>query len=566
MNTKILKSSLAALMAMSLAACGSSGTAASTASSAASSTDAASAPAETTASGKDSITVAIDGQFTTLDPALNTEVVNNYILDHIYSGLFKLDPSGKANPELCDSYEMSEDGLTYTFHLKKDAVWSDGSPITSKDYEYSYLRALSYGGDNAWTTYDMTQFLEGAADYNAKALEAGPDFDCTTEDHSGVGIETPDDYTLVLHLAMPCTYLTSLMTGGSVWSAVPQGTPQHDSTWSMSTGNLTSGPYVLTEFNENEKAVLAKSDVYWNKDTITMPNITMQVITDPDAQAAAFKSDEIDFATGVSIEVAQGYEGTDNLWIMNKPLTYFLAINSGPNGPEWAQNVNLRKALYYAIDKDALSDVIGGSTYYEPLNGYVPHGLAGIDGDFRDEADADGYELKYDPDKAKELLGEEGYDESSPLKITYKYSNNGIHEDVATVLQQMWEAVGVEVTPEAVESGVYYDQLDNSDYEIARYGLTASSSPVQFLEIWTTGMQVTPQVDDPAYDDMIADIKATTDPKEFITKCHEAEDYLVEENCYIIPLFQQLAPALVQSGLSGQEMEGTGIFFGYCHY
>ena len=119
------------------------------------------------------LTVAIDGQFTTLDPAMNTEVVNNYVLSHICGAMFTKDSDGNIVNMLCDTYEVSEDGLTWTFHLREGAMWSDGVPVTAQDFEYAYLRALSYGVDNAYAVNNLRTFIAGADEYNARAIEAG---------------------------------------------------------------------------------------------------------------------------------------------------------------------------------------------------------------------------------------------------------------------------------------------------------------------------------------------------------------------------------------------------------
>ena len=223
-----------------------------------------------------------------------------------------------------------------------------------------------------------------------------------------------------------------------------------------------------------------------------------------------------------------------------------------------------------AIDKTSLADVLGGESFYPPMYGYVPKGFAGNHGDYCEEGDQEaadaGNMISYDPEDAMALLAAAGYDESNPLHITYKYSNSGIGADVAAVLQQMWTAIGVEVDFEAVESGVYYDQFDAGDFEIARYGLNASDSPIEFLDIWTSGMQITAAVDDPTYDQMAECAKKITDPSEFINSCHEAESYLYYENVYVIPLFQNISTYLVQEGLHGYEVDGGSTFYGYCYY
>ena len=133
------------------------------------------------------LNVAVGAQFNTFDPALNSEVWNAYVTTHMFSGMFRKGAEDEIINELCESYEVSEDGLTYTFHMVDDARWSDGEPVTAYDFEYSYLRALSYGADNEFTLALTEMFnIAGAMDYHEAALQEGESFDCTTADHSYV--------------------------------------------------------------------------------------------------------------------------------------------------------------------------------------------------------------------------------------------------------------------------------------------------------------------------------------------------------------------------------------------
>lgn len=546
---KIMKAAVAALAALSMTACSSSGSS-------------AAGTADTT--GHDnSITVALNAQFTTLDPALNTEVINNHILQSIYAPLFVKDADNVAQNNVCKDYTVDETGMVYTFTLRDDVKWTDGTPVTAYDYEYAMLRALSYGADNAFAINNLNSFVKGAADYSANAQIVGESFDCTVEPNT-TGIKAVDDTTLVIELSTPCAYLKGLLCGGA-WNAVPQSTPQHDSSWSMTTGYATNGAYVLEEFSENEGAVLVKNADYFDADSVKMETINYQVMTDDNAQDVAFKTGEIDVATKVATDTALSYVNTDTLWLISTPINYFLAINSGETGPEWAKNVNVRKALAMAIDRDAIVSVLGAD-FYPTINGYVPYGMGGNEGDYRDEGDKTANHPNTNVEEAKALLAQEGYTEANPLKITYKYSNNGVHGDVATVLQQMWQAIGVDVEFAAVESGVFYDQLDQGDFEIARYGLSATDSPMQFLEIWTTSMQIVAAVDDADFNQMVTDAKQIVDPVEYINACHDAEAYLYDENVYVIPLFQNTSQYLVADGLKGYTMRGAYAWYGDAYW
>lgn len=508
---------------------------------------------------KKELTVAIGSQFTTLDPALNTEVVNNYAISHMYRGMFSKDEDNNAVNDLCESYEVSDDGLVYTFKMVEDAVWSDGVPITANDFVYSYLRALSYGADNAWAVNDFVNYVAGAAEYNAAALEAGESFDCTVEDASGVGFKALDDYTLEVTLKTPLPYLTKLMASNA-WLPVREDfAPQHESLWAYDGGYPTSGAFTLVECNEGEKAVLEKSETYSFADSVTVDTITYLVMTDSNAQSWAFEKGEVDIAMDAGTETALLYEGTDNLWLMPQAANYFLAINSGSTGPDWAKDVNVRRALALAIDRESLVEILGGAALYPPLYGYVPVGVGGIDGDFRTEADESAEPMGYDPEEAKNLLAASGYDESNPLHITYKYSTNGIHADVATMLQSMWKAIGVEVEFEPVEAGVFYDQLDQGDFEIARYGYVASDDAMQYLILWTRAIQVVAAVDDEEYDAMCEEAGKLTDTTEYYTALHDIDDYIYNQNVYVIPLFNYTNPVLIRDGVTGYRSLGGTV-------
>ena len=559
---KTFSSLLAGILALSLAGCsGSSGP------SAAETTQ----PSPTAAADEESsMIVAIAAQFDTLDPALSTTTYNSYVISHIYSGMMRTNVDGQPEPDLCTGYDISDDGLTYTFHLRDDVTFSDGTPITSANYEYTWLRAMSYGLEAATRTHDMVTYIKGGEEYNMKAIEMGSDFDCNTEDHSYVGINCPDDYTIEVTLNYPLAYFPQWCTAG-VWAALPLDTPQHDSAWSLEPGYATSGPYVLDYININDKAEISRNENYFDPDFIKMDKITFQVMPDQDAQALAFESGDIDVALNVSVDTANTYQGTDKIWVLKTPSSYGLVVNAGPTGPDFLKDVRVREALYIAIDKDAIIDVIGGPDMHPSLGGWVAYGLGGVNGDFRTERDEQGYEAHYDPERAKELLAEAGYDGSDDehtIHLVYKYSTNSYHADVATMLQQYWTAVGVDCTFDAVESGVYYGQLDEGDIQIGRYGLSVSDSPISFLD-WLSGdKQVTSLAGDEKFDEMLREARNIVDEKEFLQRIHEIEDYFVQEQFLVFPMWQSTnsTVALVQSNLKGYELHIASLWFGNCYF
>ena len=480
MKKKVLSAVLAASMCMSfLAGCGNSGSGDSGSSQSGETSKEASKEADTSAAEKGdgepvSITVGVGQQFTTLDPGLSTETVNRYALAHMYAGLYKKLEDGSVVPDLAAGEpEVSEDGLTYTIKLKDGLVWSDGEPITAHDFVFGINRNLTYGAENGFVTDKMVRYLEGAEEYLA-------DTEVDLETFSFAGVEALDDATVVYHLKTPCAFFTGLLCGGGFLPLREDVAEAGFSEWAVEPGYPVTGAYVLDYCNENEKVVLTKNESFYDAENVTVDEITFQVMPDMDAQAAAFKTGDLDAALAISASIVSTYENQNELWNRPQQSVYSIDLNSGEKGPEALKDVNVRRALAISINRDEIVKAINAGNFYTPLYGYVPFGMKGAEDDFRKEGDAKQLYQAYDPEKAKELLKEAGYDESNPLTLKYKYSNNSIHADVAQMLEQMWKAVGVNVELEVVESGVFYDQIDQGDFEMARYALMCTNDPTEF--------------------------------------------------------------------------------------
>ena len=558
MKKKVLSAVLAASMCMSfLAGCGNSGSGDSGSSQSGETSKEASKEtskeADTSAAEKGdgepvSITVGVGQQFTTLDPGLSTETVNRYALAHMYAGLYKKLEDGSVVPDLAAGEpEVSEDGLTYTIKLKDGLVWSDGEPITAHDFVFGINRNLTYGAENGFVTDKMVRYLEGAEEYLA-------DTEVDLETFSFAGVEALDDTTVVYHLKTPCAFFTGLLCGGGFLPLREDVAEAGFSEWAVEPGYPVTGAYVLDYCNENEKVVLTKNESFYDAENVTVDEITFQVRPDMDAQAAAFKTGDLDAALAISASIVSTYENQNELWNRPQQSVYSIDLNSGEKGPEALKDVNVRRALAISINRDEIVKAINAGNFYTPLYGYVPFGMKGAEDDFRKEGDAKQLYQAYDPEKAKELLKEAGYDESNPLTLKYKYSNNSIHADVAQMLEQMWKAVGVNVELEVVESGVFYDQIDQGDFEMARYALMCTNDPSEFLNQWTQAMQPVAAVADDTYDQMMTDVTKIVDRTEYMNKLHEIETYLVEEQVYVIPLFDFNEPALKKENLKGVYM------------
>lgn len=495
------------------------------------------------------LTVAIQTSVTTLDPALNYSTHMSQIMMNTGGAPVRVLADGTMANYLCESIETSEDGLTYTYTIKDGILWSDGEPLVADHFVFAYKRVIGYGPDNSYTAQNLVNFVKGGKAANDAMLDVA--------DMTDVGIYAVDDKTFVIELESTCPYFARLGVNGSFSPVRPDFAIEHESAWSLAPGYPAVGPFVLESLNANEGATFVKNELYYDAENIQLDKLHFVVMPDENAQLNAFKAGEIDVALAVPAELASSTEYTDYFYKMDSyTCNYFVCLNSGAMGPEALKDVNVRRALALAIDKDFIIEMLDGGPYITELNGYVPYGFEGNTDDFRKEKND---YLPYDLDAAVALLEAAGYGAGNPLKLEYLYSNAQFHGDVAQLLQQCWAMAGIEVTLKSVEGGVFYDFVDNGDFQMSRYAIADTSDPLSYFRTWLVESQIEPAVNDPAYEAMVADAMATVDHTEYIDKLHAIEDYFVEEMVYMLPLFTQESVVLRQTYVDGMWLTPGGI-------
>ncbi len=489
------------------------------------------------------VTVAISSTFATLDPALISTTHMAHVYGNMGSNFYRTDANGVLQYDLGESMEKSEDGLTYTFTIKEGLKWSDGEPLTAEHFVYGIKRAIGYGPDNAYTKKNLVNFIAGAEEAANAAMDVA--------DMTNVGVTALDDTTFQVTLSTPCPYFERIFSGNVTSPMRPDFALEHDSSWSVNGTYPSSGPMVLESISPEEEAVLVKNENYWDAENVTLEKATFVVMTDSTAQVNAFRTGDIDIAMSVPSEVATNAEYESNIVMPEKYVSnYFVLINSGPKAQvEALKDENVRKALALAIDKDTMLNILGGKANVR-LDGYIPYGFEGVDGnDFRDEKSYGEFNLE----EAKSLMEAAGYNENNHLKFEYLYSNSQFHADVAQILQQMWSQIYVDVELKSIEMGVFYDYVDNGDFTTCRYANNDSTDPLSYFQLFTTDSQIDgcQAITDPVLDQMVEEAYQITDHDEYIAKLHEIEDYFVEEKQYVIPLLTQNSVVLVQDGIEG---------------
>lgn len=506
-------------------------------------------------------TYAISSEPDYLDPAICMNSNTSAVLAQLYYPLFRYDENGNVQNMACESYTVSEDNLTYTFKLAEGNTWSDGQPVTAADYEYGMKRSIGYGPDSAYA-YLLYSNVAGGAEANEQMLDVA--------DMTDVGIHALDDTTLEITLAAPCPYFVGLLSNVVAYPLRSDFAVEHESTWANDPSVPTNGPFRLEVVRDKEEVVMVKNEHYVHADEVQTDTLIAKIITDPQAQMSAFQTGEIDLALYVPVDVFVNYADDPALITIDPVVTNtFLWVNcTGETNPALADS-RVRRALSMAVDREQLIILIGGEDTKYPLYGYVPKGMADADGgDFRENADAAGRYADFNLEEARALMEEAGYNENNRMSLTISYIGSNSNTDVCVALQAMWSEIYVDVELSAAEQKAYAQARKAGQYEVATGSTSADYlDPYYYLERWVSYNQSYKQVNDATYDAMIEDANAQTDPAVRMEKLHEAEQYLVQENAYTIPLYGSSQVALMNPEISGLKHDPTNsVYFDGLNY
>ena len=524
----IAAAAMAGALAVSLAACGSSA-----------STGAANATgeaADAAEAGSNGFTVQLGPNPETLDPALNAAVDGGNTLITIEEPLLIIDENNEVQPGQAESYEVSDDGLTWTFHMRDGLKWSDGSDLTAADFEYSFKRLASPD-----TAAPYAETVVGMIDGYQDAI-GNPDEDgntTTDPDWDALNVHASEDgKTLTVQLSYPCSYFDKLASFVAT-SPVQQATVEaNGDAWCTEPDTyVCNGPYMITEWTPSERIVLSKNPYYvggWDSSKIVSDTITLLLLEDSSASYAAYNSGEAQLVKDVPTDeipsLTRAEDGGD-FYLDEIMGTYYISLN---DQEEPFTDVRVRKALSLAIDRDYVANTIMQGIY-TPATALVGPGIVDENGYFMDNANggepyiSDDYAANLE--EAKSLLAEAGYPDGEGFPtITYSANDAGYHIPVAEYLQQAWGELGITMNIDKVEWSSFIPMRRAGDYDISRNGWSMDyNDPSNMLELFTTnngnndGKYANPEFDQVIEDSRVAD-KTT-----HFEKLHEAEDILMND-------------------------------------
>ena len=505
--------------ALGLAACGGSKSG-STATSGSASSAAGSSTGSVNTAG---FTVQYGSNPETLDPALNSAIDGANTIITIFEPLLLINENNEVVGGQAESWEASEDGLTWTFTMRDGLKWSDGTDLNAKDFEYSFKRMA-----NPDTAAPYAETCLGMID-GFDAAQAG--------DTDALNVKASDDgKTLTIVLSYPCSYFDKMAAFASM-SPVQQATVEaNGDAWCTSAETFVSnGPYMITEWTPSERIVLTKNPNYvggWDSSKIVSSSITLLLLEDSSASYAAYNSGEAvlikDVPTDEIPSLTKAEDGGD-FYVDTILGTYYVSLNLQRDA---FKDAKVRKALSLAIDRDYVANTIMQGTY-STADSIVGPGIVDENGYFHDNGNAPYISADYEANmaEAKKLLEEAGYPNGEGYP-TIEYSTNdaGYHVPLAEYLQQAWGDLGITLTINKMEWSSFTPARRAGEYDVARNGWVMDyNDPSNMLDLFCTGNGNNDgKYSNPEFDAAI-DASRVADSAEHFAQLHKAEDILMED-------------------------------------
>lgn len=459
---------------------------------------------------------------TTLDPTKSNSIPDNEVQHALTESLVR-NTGGEVNPGVAESWEVSEDGLTYTFHLNPDAKWSDGEQITAQDFVYSWQRLMN--PDTAAPYAFIGEYIK-----NGLAVEKGE------MDPSQLGVVAQDDTTLVVTLERPTVYFLSMIGAQAQFAPLRQDiVEEYGSDFAADyEKNVYSGPYVLTKSSDNQW-FFEPNEEYWDRDSIKMDRVELNYVQNPDTAVAMYEDGELDYVQLPSASIS-AYEGKDNTFL-NGNVDYFY-FNVGGDCPELA-NKNMRLALNYALDRNKYNQLVN-SGYYKPSTGLVFSGLTGIESTYGEESTLEGYPLDGDDAKAKEYLNaalsELGYSDPSEVTLTLTTTDTESAKKQAEVCQEMWnKTLGINIEIEQITYAECLSRQRSGDFEIVWAGWGSDyDDPYSYLELFMSSSAYNYSgFQNDEYDALMTATQTEIDAAKRMNMMHQAEQILIDEGAFL---------------------------------
>jgi oligopeptide transport system substrate-binding protein len=405
-----------------------------------------------------------------LDPGLASDTTSANIVYNIMDPLIKLDEDLNPVPNLAESFETSEDGLTVTITLRDDGAWSNGDPVTAEDFEWSWKRTISpeLAADYAYQFYG----IEGAQEYNGcekKNCDALAD---------KVGVNAVDDRTLEIKLTSPQPWFTQQLAHHSFMAVHRPTVEQFGDKWTEAANIVTNGPFLLDSWEHNANINLVKNEDWRAADEVTLTRVDGRMITDGTTAVQAFEAGEVDVTGGLPVEEIPRLKETEDYQQYPALGTYYYGFNV-----KTITDVNQRRAMSLAIDRQSIIDNVAQADQL-PTTGFTPKGMPGFD---QINPDSPWEPPTADLEQAKTLMEQV---DNPKTDINLLLNDAPGHREIAVAVQAQWKELGLNVSIKQQEWAQFLEFIGpppDPSIDVFRLGWIGDFvDAMNFLELWTS--------------------------------------------------------------------------------
>ncbi|WP_375057814.1 ABC transporter substrate-binding protein [Zobellella sp. DQSA1] len=471
-----------------------------------------------------------------LDPHKTEGVPESGILRDLFEGLVTSGPNGEILPGVAERWETS-DNQVYLFHLREDARWSNGDPVTAHDFEFAFKRSV-----DPRTASPYSWYMEKATIQNATEVVNGK------LSPEALGVRALDERTLEVTLAKPVPYFVGMMFHTTTYPVHRATVEKYGDEWTRVGNMVSNGAYTLSNWVVNERIELKRNQHYWDNANTVVEQVTFLPIPSQNAEMNRFLSGELDMTYEIPLEHFKRLtsQHPDKVRVGGYVGTYYYQFNTR-KAP--FDDARVRNALSYAIDRDIIANMVMGQGEIpaytlapEVVDGFTPPAVAWADWS-QAERDA----------RAKALIEEAGYGKHKPLQLKLLYNTNDNHRKVAVAIASMWKKhLGVEVELVNQEWKTYLDTKTQGNFEVARAGWIAdyneASSMLDLMQ--TTHGNNDGKYSNPEFDRLMAQSRLATDDEARNQLYAQAEEILAVD-MPIAPIYQYVKARLVQPHVGG---------------
>ncbi len=506
---------------------------------------------DTATTGAKELKLYVETEIKDMNQWLASDDVSFTVLNNVGEGLYRLDPKNEPQPAMAEKVDVSADKLKYTFKLRDDAKWSDGTPVTAADFKFAWLREIDPKTGTNGYSFIMTDYIVGAAEY----AEGGS--------ADKVGIEATDDKTLTISLKQPTPYFLRLTTLAPYFPMKEEFVKAKGDSYALTPQNmLFNGPYTMTSVDAASGATLEKNAGYWDAANVKVDKVDLKVIKEKSTALNAYKAGQLDRVLLASSDVSAAKSEPGFATGINFKTTY-LQFNTKADG---VSNVNIRKALELGFDSKLLADQVlnNGS---KGATGLIPDEMSAVEGKSFREMQGD--LIKPDAAQAKAFWDQGVKELGKAPKITMLVADTSETKDVATFIQsELKKSLGIDLVLDTKTSKARGQLMDNSKYQMAITAWGADyDDAMTYLDLWTNHTPYRGNYENPKYDALIMNAKKETDENKRINMMLEAEKMLVTEDAVVAPIYFGGYSFLLNSKVEGLDYHpyGNPVDFKYAN-